>query len=158
MKLPNNPNKEIAVTEEEGDNFYKKVEIETVDVLPCQERIARQVREDEQEMEEEETLVLRREFETQGKQYKHDIAHQVEEIEQAQRDENETVDYDITPDDYIPNTEMTWGELMESTGDSLPKLIERYNRDMKGKSPEESEKVVEEIEADYGNVSHEHKH
>ena len=46
---------------------------------------------------------------------------------------------------------------MESTGDSLPKLIERYNRDMKGKTAEESEEVIEEIEADYGNVSHEHK-
>ena len=46
---------------------------------------------------------------------------------------------------------------MESTGDSLPKLIERYNRDMEGKKPEESEEVVEKIESDYGNVSHEHK-
>lgn len=157
MRLPNNPNKEIAVTEEEGDNFYKKVEIETVDVLPCQERIARQVREDGQGREEEESLELRREFETQGKEYKHDIAHQVQEIEQAQREGNGTVDYDITPDDYIPNTEMTWGELMENTGDSLPKLIERYNREMEGKTAEQSKEVVEEIEADYGNVSHEHK-
>ena len=120
MKLPNNPNQEIAVIEEEGENLYKKVEIETVDVLPCQERIARQVREEGEGLEGEESLEIRREFETQGKEYKHDIAHQVNEIEQAQREENKTVDYNITPDDYIPNTEKTWGELMEETGDSLP--------------------------------------
>ena len=155
MELPNNPNKEIAVTEEDGANFYQKVEIETVDVLPCQERISREVREDGEGIEKEETLEMRREFETQGKEYKHDIAHQVQEIEQAQRDENKTVDYDITPDDYIPNTEMTWGELMEETGDSLPKLIERYENEMKDRNPEDAQQVVEEIEADYGMVNRE---
>ena len=46
---------------------------------------------------------------------------------------------------------------MEHTGDTLPKLIERYNREINGKNAEESKDVVEEIEADYGNVSHEHK-
>lgn len=151
MKIPNNSQKEIAVT---LDN-YGYVSIETVDVLPCQERIARHVREEGEGIEQEENLETRRDFATQGKEYKHDIAHQVKKIEQAQRDANQTVDYDITPDDYIPNTEMKWGELMESTGDSLPKLIERYNRDMNGKNAEQSKEVVEEIEADYGNVSHE---
>ena len=149
MQLPDNSEKEIAVALDE----YGDASIETVDVLPCQERIARQVREDREGIEKEESLETRRDFETQGKEYKHDIAHQVKEIEQAQRDENQTVDYDITPDDYIPNTEMTWGELMEETGDSLPKLIERYENDMRGKKPEDSQQVVEEIEADYGRVN-----
>lgn len=154
MKLPNNPNKEIAITEEEGPNFYQKVGIETVDVLPCQERIAREVREDGEGIEKEETLEMRREFETQGKEYKHDIAHEVQEIEEAQRDANQTVDYEITPDDYIPNTETTWGELMEETGDSLPKLIERYENEMQDRKPEDAQQVVEEIEADYDMVNH----
>lgn len=149
MKIPNNSQKEIAVT---LDN-YGYVSIETVDVLPCQERIARHVREEGEGIEQEENLETRRDFATQGKEYKHDIAHQVEEIEQAQRDANQTVDYDITPDDYIPNTEMTWGELMESTGDSLPKLIERYNREMTGKNPQEAPKVVDTIVDDYDTVN-----
>lgn len=154
MKLPDNADKEIAVTLDE----YGTPSIETVDVLPCQERIARQVREDGEGLEKEESLETRRDFETQGKEYKHDIAHQVKEIEQAQRDANKTVDYDITPDDYIPNTEMAWGELMEETGDSLPKLIERYENDMRGKNPEDSQQVVEEIEEDYGMVNHERQY
>lgn len=153
MKLPDNQEKEIAVTLDE----YGTPSIETVDVLPCQERIARAVREENEDSSQEETLEIRRDFETEGKEYKHDIAHQVQEIEDAQRDTNQTVDYDITPDDYIPNTEMTWGELMESTGESLPMLIERYNREMTGKNPEESENVVDTIETDYGNVQHEHR-
>ena len=154
MLLPDAPEKEIAVTLDE----YGTASIETVDVLPCQERIARQVREDGEGLEKEESLETRRDFETQGKEYKHDIAHQVKEIEQAQRDANKTVDYDITPDDYIPNTEMAWGELMEETGDSLPKLIERYENDMRGKNPEDSQQVVEEIEEDYGMVNHERQY
>lgn len=153
MQLPNNSQKEIAVTLDE----YGTPSIETVDVLPCQERIARAVREEGEGLEGEETLEMRREFETEGTEYKHDIAHQVQEIEKAQIEEGKSVDYDITPDDYIPNTEMTWGELMENTGESLTKLIERYNRDMKGKEAVDSKAVVEEIEYDYGNVGHEHQ-
>ena len=42
---------------------------------------------------------------------------------------------------------------MEETGESLPKLIERYNREM-GKQDAKSEDVVETIENDYGNISH----
>ena len=151
MQLPNNDKKEIAVTLDE----YGDVSIETVEVLPCQERISREVRTEGEGIEKEETLEMRREFETQGKEYSHDIAHQVQDIEQAQRDENKTVDYDITPDDYIPNTDKTWGELMDETGDSLPKLIERYENDMKGRAPEDSQEVVEEIETDYGMVNRE---
>lgn len=150
MKLPNNQEKEIAVTLDE----YGTPNIETVDVLPCQERIARAVREQGQDLSKEESLEIRREFETQGKEYKHDIAHQVEEIENAQKEENKTVDYEITEADYIPNTEMTWGELMEETGESLPKLIERYNKDME-KEGADSKDVVDTIQYDYGKVNRE---
>lgn len=152
MKLPNNSKKEIAVTVDE----YGYPDIETVDVLPCQERIARSVRTQGEGIEKEESLEMRNEFKEEGIQYPHEIAHQVKEIEQEQRDLNQTVDYDITEDDYIPNTQTTWGELMEGTGESLPKLIERYNREM-AKEGAEPQKVVEEIESDYGNVSHEHQ-
>lgn len=145
----NKDDKEIAVT----IGQYGEVDIETVDVLPCQERIAREVRSDGEGLEKQESREIRNQFEREGKEYKHDIAHQVKDIEQAQRDSDQIVDYDITPDDLIPNTEMTWGELMEDTGDSLPKLIERYNREM-SKEGAKSEDVVDTIEQDYGNVEH----
>lgn len=152
MKLPNNPHKEIAVILDE----YGTPSIETVDVLPCQERIARAVREQGEGPAKEESLQIRQEFEQEGTQYPHEIAHQVEEIEKAQIEENKTVDYDITEDDYIPNTEMTWGELMEETGESLPKLIERYNKDM-AKEGADSKDVVDTIQYDYGNVNRQHQ-
>ena len=151
--LLNNQEKEIAVILDE----YGDASIETVDIMPCQERIARKARHEGQGQEAEETREIRSQYETQGKEYKHNIAHQVQEIEKTQKDANQTVEANITPDDRIPNTEMTWGELMESTGDSLPKLIERYNRDMAGREPEDSQDVVDTIESDYGNVQHEHK-
>lgn len=148
MRVPNNPQKEIAVTMDE----YGIPGIETVDVLPCQERIARAVREQGEDANKEESLEIRQEFEQEGTQYPHEIAHQVQEIEKAQLEENKTVDYDITEDDYIPNIEMTWGELMEETGESLPKLIERYNKDM-AKEGADSKDVVDTIQYDYGNVN-----
>ena len=146
MELKNNDEKEIAITLDD----YGDVDIETVDVLPCQERIARQVRTEGEGIEREETLEMRRDFQTEGKEYSHDIAHQVKEIEKEQLEQNNTIDNDITPNDYIPNTEITWGELMEETGESLTELVKRYNKDMVGKSPENSKEVVETIEQDYG--------
>ena len=43
---------------------------------------------------------------------------------------------------------------MQETGESLPVLVERYNREM-AKAGAEPKKVVETIEADYQNISHE---
>ena len=152
MKVPSKPNKEVAVI----IGTYGETDIETVDVLPCQERIARTVRAEGEGIRAEESYEVKQEFRTQGKEYKHDIAHQVEEIEDTQKENNEDVDFSITPEDYIPNLEpkKTWGELMNETGDSLTELIERYNREIKEKSPEEA---IETIEQDYGNVQHEHQ-
>ena len=147
----NNPNKEVAVT----IGQYGYVDIETVDRLPCDERIARQVRTQGEDSKGQESYEMRKTFETQGKQYPHKLAHQVEEVREAQQESTGEKDYDITETDYIPNTQKTWRELMDDTGESLPKLIERYNREMQ-KEGTESEKAVQTIEADYGNVSHEH--
>lgn len=149
----NRDDKEIAVT----IGQYGEIDIETVDVLPCQERIAREVRSDGEGLDKQETREIRNQFEQEGKEYKHDIAHQVQDIEEAQRDANQTVDYDITPDDKIPNTDKKWGKLMEKTGDPLLKLIERYNREME-KEGAKSEDVVKTIEQDYGNFEHQHMH
>ena len=148
----NKDDKEIAVTI--GD--YGIVDIETVDVLPCQERIAREVRSEGQDLNEEESFEMRQQFNAGGKEYKHDLAHQVKEIEEAQKDENQTIDYNITKSDLIPGTDMTWGTLMEDTGESLTELIERFDRETieRNKTPEQA---IEDIEEDYGNVQHEHK-
>lgn len=150
MKVRNNDKKEMAI----NIGQYGDADLETVDVLPCNERIARGVRMQGEGLEKEESYQIRREFETEGKEYSHELAHEVNEVLERQTEEASKQDYDITEKDYIPNTQMTWGELMEETGDSLPVLVERYNREM-AKEGADSEKVVAEIEEDYGNVSHE---
>lgn len=147
-----NDKQEIAITYGQ----YGEIDIETVEVLPCDERIARGVRMQGEDSTQEESYQIRNEFETEGTEYSHDLAHQVNIVEDAQRD-NGQVDMDITEDDYIPNTQKTWGELVDETGESLVKLVERYNREMQ-KPDAEPEKVVETIEADYGAISHEHTH
>lgn len=145
----NRDDKEIAVT----IGQYGEPDIETVDVLPCQERISREVRSEGEGLEKQESLEIRKQFEQEGTEFKHDIAHNVQDIEEAQKEADVTVDYNITPDDYIPNTETTWGKLMEETGESLPELIKRYNGEI-SKEGADSKKVVEIIEYDYGIVNH----
>lgn len=149
MKTKNDDDKEIAVT----IGQYGEPDIETVDVLPCEERIARGVRTQGEGRDKEESYEVRYDFENAGIEYKHDLAHQVKKIEK-QNKEAGIDDIDITEDDFIPNTKITWGQLMEETGESMPALVERYNREM-SKEGAEPEKVVETIESDYQNISHE---
>lgn len=150
----NRSDKEIAVTYGQ----YGTVNIQTVDVLPCQERVARQVREQGEDGNGQENAQIRRDFKAGGKEYTHDLAHQVEEIEEMKKElEQRPVDQ-ISETDYIPNTDTTWKELMEDTGESLPTLIERYNRDMaKAEGQADSKSVVQDIIDDYKAVSHEPK-
>lgn len=147
-----NDKQEIAITY----GPYGEIDIETVEVLPCDERIARGVRMQGEDSTQEESYQIRNEFETEGTEYSHDLAHKVNEVEDAQKDDGQ-VDMNITEDDHIPGTEKTWGELVYETGESLVKLVERYNREMQ-KPDAEPKKVVETIEADYGAISHEHTH
>ena len=148
----NRSDKEIAVTYGQ----YGTVNIQTVDVLPCQERVARQVREQGEDGNGQEDAEIRREFKAGGKEYTHDLAHQVEEIEEIKEDVNQKPVNQISEDDYIPNTDTTWKELMEETGESLPTLIERYNREMtNAEGQADSKSVVQNIIDDYQMVSHE---
>ncbi len=150
----NRSDKEIAVTYGQ----YGTVNIQTVDVLPCQERVARQVREQGEDGNGQEDAQIRRDFKAGGKEYTHDLAHQVEEIEEMKEEVNQEPENQISEEDYIPNTEMTWKNLMEETGESLPTLIERYNRDMaKAEGQTDSKSVVQNIIDDYQMVSHEHE-
>lgn len=151
----NRSDKEIAVTY--GD--YGTVNIQTVDVLPCQERIARQVREQGEDLSGQEENHVRNEFRAGGKEYPHDLAHEINEIEDIKEEFNQEPEDEISEDDYIPNTDTKWKDLMEETGDSLPALIERYNKDMINKNgKEDSQQIVDNIIDDYQMVSHEHKH
>ncbi len=150
----NQDDKEIAIVY----GPYGEVNIETVDVLPCNERVSRQVRQEGEGIEKEETFEIKEEFRTEGKEYKHDIAHQVNEIEDAKKEITGEKDVDITPEDCIPGSGgITWGQLMQETGESLPKLVERYNREVKEHSnTKDTRGIVESIIDDYQNVSHEH--
>ena len=145
----NDSSKEVAVT----IGQYGYPDIETVDRLPCNERVARQVGVEGEGVQGQESYEMRETFATKGKRYPHQLAHQVEEVQKAQQESAEGKAYDITKDDYIPNTQKTWGELMDKTGESLPKLIERYNRERQRGA--DSKQAVQIIEEDYGNVSHE---
>ena len=151
----NRDDKEIAVSYGQ----YGEINVQTVDVLPCQARVARQVREQGEGEKGREDAQLTREFKAGGKEYTHKLAHEVQEIEEIQKESNQTTDYQITEEEYIPNTKTKWKELMEDTGESLPELIERYNRDIsKSKGQVDSKTIVDNIRDDYEMVSHEHKH
>ena len=160
----NKADKEIAITLEAQN--YGELDIETVDVMPCQERISRQVRTQGDGIEKQETLETRREFEKAGTQEgvnkkAHEIAHGFENVEEDQKEDGEAVDPSmIDANTPIPDSDMTWGELSEETGENILKLVERYNREKaeiqeKGEKPE-SENIIQTILYDYKNVNREH--
>ena len=63
---------------------------------------------------------------------------------------------EICQSPLIPGTDKTWEELSDETGEGIPKLQERFIRELeRDKKPEE---IVEEIEADYEMVGHEQEH
>ena len=160
----NKADKEIAITLEAQN--YGELDIETVDVMPCQERVSRQVRTQGDGIEKQETLETKREFEKAGTQdgvnkKAHEIAHGFENAEEDQKEDGEAVDPSVidanTP---IPDSDMTWGELSEETGENILKLVERYNREKaemqgKGEKPK-SENIIQTILYDYKNVNREH--
>ena len=160
----NKADKEIAITLEAQN--YGELDIETVDVMPCQERISRQVRTQGDGIEKQETLETRREFEKAGTQdgvnkKAHEIAHGFENAEEDQKEDGEAVDPSVIDENTpIPDSDMTWGELSEETGENILKLVERYNREKaeiqeKGEKPE-SENIIQTILYDYKNVNREH--
>ena len=160
----NKADKEIAITLEAQN--YGELDIETVDVMPCQERVSRQVRTQGDGIEKQETLETRREFEKAGTQdgvnkKAHEIAHGFENAEEDQKEDGEAIDPSmIDANTPIPDSDMTWGELSEETGENILKLVERYNREKaeiqeKGEKPE-SENIIQTILYDYKNVNREH--
>lgn len=138
---------------------YGEIDIETVEVRTCKEKveyISREVRSEGEGLDKQQSYKLTQESKESGKNGETDIGNGQEQIEQEQRDTNQTVDDQTTEDDYIPNTEMKWKVLMEETGESLPKLIERYNKEIENNT--DSKKAVEAIENDYARVNHQHEY
>lgn len=138
---------------------YGEVNIETVEVCPCKERveyISRGVRSEGQGLDKQQSNQLTQDSKASGVNGETDIGNGQEEIEQEQRDTNQPLDDKITEDDYIPNTDKKWGKLMEETGESLTELIKRYNREMEKNL--DSKKAVEAIENDYGRMNRQHEH
>ena len=83
----NRSDKEIAITMEAKD--YGDLNIETVDVMPCQERVARQVRADGEGAEKQEKFHTKQEFENGGKTREHEIAHGTQKIEKDMEEADE---------------------------------------------------------------------
>lgn len=161
----NRADKEIAITLEAQN--YGELDVETVDVMPCQERVSRQVRAQGEGIEKQEPLETRREFENSGIQdgvnkKAHEIAHGFETAEKDQKEEAETADPSIIDENTpLPDSDMTWGELADETGEDIMTLVERYNREKdqikaKGEKPE-SKNIIQIIINDYKAISHEHR-
>ena len=78
MRVPNDLEKEVAVTIGE----YGEIDIETVQITPCQERVARQVRTAPEGIENEETKQITDTINTEGRQLPDDLAHKQKELEE----------------------------------------------------------------------------
>lgn len=140
MELPNNDEKEIAVTLDQ----YGDVDIETVDVLPCQERIARPVREEGEGIEGQENAEITREFATEGKYYGDEIAHKKEELE---------TEYKVTETNMEELKELDIEAIMEVEAQKAKMSKEGFKEYVKkadGKTLQEKiENAHEQIEQEY---------
>lgn len=140
MKLPNNQEKEIAVTLDQ----YGTPSIETVDVLPCQERIARAVREQGEDSDKEESLKMREQFKKQGKEYPHKMAHKTEKLER---------EYNVTETGMEELKELDIEAIMEVEAKKAKVSKEdfkKYVRNAYGRTLQEKiDNAHEEIEQEY---------
>ena len=123
----NRSDKEIAITMEAKD--YGDLNIETVDVMPCQERVARQVRTDGEGAEKQENFHTKQEFENGGKTRGHEVAHGTQKIEKDMEEADEVEKNEITEETPIPETEMTYGQLAQLREETLQELIAEIGRD-----------------------------
>lgn len=140
MEIPGNDNKEIAVS----IGHYGDIDIETVDVMPCQERIARAVREDGEGLEGEEREEVTREFETEGIYYGDEIAHKKEELEK---------EYKVTETDIEELKDLDIEAIMEAEAQKARMSKEGFKEYVKradGKTLQEKiDNAHEDIEQEY---------
>ena len=123
---------------------YGDVDIETVDVLPCQQRIARAVREDGEGLEGEERKDVTREFETEGRYYSDEIAHKKEKLE---------TEYKVTETDIEELKDLDIEAIMEAEAQKARISKEGFKEYVKradGKTLQEKiENAHEDIEQEY---------
>jgi len=139
MRIQNNDKKEIAVT----IGQYGDVDIETIDVLSCQERIARSVREDGEDIKEEEHNDVTREFQTEGIQYQHEIAHKIKILKE---------EYNVTEINIDEVKDLNIEKLIEEEADRVKMSKEgfrNYVKQASGKTIKEKisnaqEEIVDE--------------
>ncbi len=142
----NREEKQISVTI--GD--YGIVDIETVDVTPCNQMVARSVRQ-EGETRDEATKV-RTVFDREGKEYNgtssvaHKVAHVVEEGEENSNEEN-PLNFDennIDENAVIPETEITWNQLAEKCNEDVKEVQSKFYQKMT-ENGGNTQKALEEL-------------
>lgn len=142
MKLPNNSEKEIAVTIDQ----YGIPDIETVDVLPCRERVSRQVRtegEEGNQQESKETQDMINEVGTIGLD---EIIHKKKELEET---------YKVTEIDFEKLKTLDIEQLMkkEAAKAGMSDNVDgfkKYVQEAEGDTLEDKiDNAHEEIEQDY---------
>ena len=141
MKVPGNDNKEIAVS----IGQYGYVEIETVDVMPCQKRIARAVYEEgETTLKSQENKYVTRKLETEGIYYGDEIAHKKEELEQ---------EYKVTETNLEELNDLDIEAIMEAEAKKAKMSKEGFKEYVKradGKTLQEKiDNAHEDIEQEY---------
>lgn len=145
----NRADKEIAITLEAQD--YGELDIETVDVMECQERVSRKVRVQGQGIEGEEKSYLRKEL---NRGYKsgpennsklHDVAHGFEKEEKELKENGESTDSSVIEEEKeIPDTDLTYGDLANIKGITIQELIEQ-NANLDESLLEEAKEINEKI-------------
>lgn len=140
MEIPGNDNKEIAVS----IGHYGDVDIETIDVMPCQQRIARAVREDGEGLEGEERQEVTRDFDTEGIYYGDEIAHKKQELEK---------EYKVTETDIEELKDLDIEAIMEAEAHKARMSKEGFKEYVKkadGKTLQEKiDNAHEDIEQEY---------
>ena len=140
MRVPNDLEKEVAVTI--GD--YGEIDIETVQITPCQERVARQVRTEPEGIEDEERKQITDTINTEGRQLPDDLAHKQKELEEK---------YNVKVTNIYELQELDIEKLIRIGAQSAHMSVESFEEYVKkadGKTLQEKiEKANEEIEEEY---------
>ena len=135
----NNPEKEVSIT----IGQYGYIEVGTIDRLPCNKRVERQVREQGQGIEGQEEAEITREFATEGKYYGDEIAHKREILER---------EYDVTETDLEELKDLDIEALIEEEADRVKiskEGFKRYVKEASGKTLQEKisnaqDEIIEE--------------
>lgn len=152
----NDDNKEVAITIEQ----YGYIETESVDRLPCNQRIAIQHQENGETKEGKTEETLMKTLAAEGKTGVHEWVHRNEnkfdKMEQYEPSKNEDVEEELQNDgmsidenDYIPNTKITWRQFANECGfrgnGSLEKAKEVFDNQKLKAGNKTNEELVNDI-------------